>query len=46
MDYYDCSSGVVVTNNYFTNAAIELAEANSKISLIDRDALIDLIRKS
>jgi len=37
--YYHCENGVVVTNNYFTPAAINLAESN-KIILWDRDQLI------
>lgn len=35
---YKCTEGLVVTNNYFTNSAIELAEANG-IGLIDREKL-------
>ena len=41
---YEARSGMVVTNNYFTPAAAELAQANN-IKLIDRDALEDLIKK-
>jgi restriction endonuclease Mrr len=41
---YKAQKGMVVTNNYFTSAAIELAKANN-IELIDRDALEKLINK-
>ena len=36
--YYKCNKALVVTNNYFTKGAIELAEANGVI-LWDRDEL-------
>ncbi len=39
LDYHDCDLGVVVTNNYFTKNAINLAEANG-IILWNRDELI------
>jgi restriction system protein len=42
---YKCTEGLVVTNNYFTNSAIELAKANG-IGLIDRDELKRIITKS
>lgn len=42
--FYDAHNGMVVTNNYYTPSAIELAEANS-ITLIDGDKLNELIRK-
>lgn len=42
---YKCTEGLVVTNNYFTNSAIELAEANG-IGLIDREKLKKMIIKS
>ncbi len=42
---YKCTEGLVVTNNYFTNSAIELAKANS-IGLIDRDELTKIIKKA
>jgi len=35
---------MVATNNYFTPAAFELADANN-IELVDRDGLEELIRK-
>ena len=41
---YQAQKGMVVTNNYFTSAAIELANANN-IELIDRDDLEELINK-
>lgn len=41
---YQAQKGMVVTNNYFTPAAIELAYAN-EIELIDRDGLEELINK-
>lgn len=37
-DFYRCQIGVVMTNNYFTKSAIELAESNGTI-LWDRDSL-------
>jgi len=36
---YNCTKAMVVTNNYFTKSAIELAIANN-VELIDRDSLI------
>lgn len=44
MSLYRAQKGMVVTNNYFTPAAVELANANN-IELIDRDALEKLINK-
>lgn len=41
-DLYKCSEGLVVTNNYFTDYAIELANANN-IYLVDRDELSKMI---
>lgn len=41
---YKCSSGMVVTNSYFTPAAIELAKSND-IELIDRKLLQEWITK-
>lgn len=40
--FYKCTEGVVVTNNYFTPSAKQLATAN-KIELIDRMDLIKII---
>lgn len=39
MAYYNCSKGAVMTNQYFTNPAKELARVNN-IELWDRDVLI------
>lgn len=39
LDYHQCDQGIVVTNNYFTKNAINLAEANG-IILWNRDELI------
>lgn len=44
MNYYNCNKAVVVTNNYFTQNAIELARFNN-VELWDRDKLISLIEK-
>jgi len=41
---YRCTQGMVVTNNYFTDSAKQLAKANG-IDLIDRDELKKLINK-
>ncbi len=41
---YKAQKGMVITNNYFTPAAVELANAND-IELIDRNALEELINK-
>lgn len=41
---YQAQKGMVVTNNYFTPAAVELANANN-IELVDRTALEHLINK-
>lgn len=40
--YYSTDDAWVVTNSYFTKAAKELAQ-KSKVTLVDRDQLIDLI---
>lgn len=39
---YNCTEAIVVTNNYFTKAAIDLAKAN-KVELWDRDKLVNLL---
>lgn len=44
INLYKAQKGMVVTNNYFTPAAIELATANN-ISLIDRDGLRETINR-
>lgn len=41
---YKCTQGMVVTNNYFTDSAKQLAKANG-IELIDRNELKKLINK-
>ncbi|MGB9938221.1 restriction endonuclease [Methanosarcina sp.] len=41
---YKCTQGMVVTNNYFTDCAKQLAKANG-IELIDRNELRKLINK-
>lgn len=38
LNHYNCSKGIVVTNNYFTDSAVELAQSNN-IILWDRDIL-------
>lgn len=38
MKYYNCDKGIVVTNNYFTSSAIEIAQVHN-ITLWDRDML-------
>ncbi len=43
--YYKCTAGLVVTNNYFTAPAVELAKAND-IGLVDRDELKKLMRQA
>lgn len=43
--YYSSESSWVVTNNYFTSPAIELAE-KTDVKLFDRDDLVNLILKS
>lgn len=40
--HYNCNKGIVVTNNFFTKSAIELARSNSVI-LWDRNTLIEKI---
>lgn len=40
--YYECHVGVVLTNQYFTRAAIDLAQKNG-IVLWDRNKLLELI---
>lgn len=44
-NYYNCHVGIVITNNYFTSHAKELADKNG-ILLWDRDKLIELINTS
>lgn len=41
--FYNADSAIVVTNNYFTKSAIELAEANN-VELWDRDCLINKLK--
>lgn len=43
--FYECHVGVVLTNQYFTKAAIELAKKNG-IILWDRKKLMELIEKA
>lgn len=43
INYYGCSDGIVITNNYFTPSAISLASKNS-IKIINRIGLIELIK--
>ena len=43
-NYYGCNKIIVVTNNYFTSAAIELAKVNNVI-LWDREILKDKINE-
>ena len=31
LNHYNCSKGIVVTNNYFTDSAVELAQSNNII---------------
>ena len=42
--FYKCERAIVVTNNYFTNSAVDLARAND-VELIDREGLELLINK-
>ena len=42
--FYKCEKAIVVTNNYFTNSAVDLANAND-VELIDRNKLELLITK-
>ena len=42
--HYKAQKGMVITNNYFTPSAIELAKSNS-IILVDRHKLTDLIKE-
>lgn len=43
MNFYKAQKGMVVTNNYFTPAAFELANANN-VELVDRNGLEALIK--
>ena len=43
--FYECHIGVVLTNQFFTKSAIELAKKNGVI-LWDRNKLLELIKKS
>lgn len=42
MKHYRCSQSMVVTNNYFTKLAVQLAKDNS-CELVNRDKLIEMI---
>lgn len=42
--HYKCGNGMVVTNSYFTPAAVELAKSND-IELVDRKLLQEWIAK-
>lgn len=42
--FHKCTEGIVVTNNYFTTPARQLAEANN-IDLVDRNELIQIINR-
>lgn len=42
--FYGCESAMVITNNYFTPSAVELAKINN-VKLVDRDALIELLEQ-
>lgn len=44
-NFYNCHVGVVLTNNYFTSSAIELAKPNN-VLLWDRNKLIELVKKA
>ena len=41
-NFYNCQNAMVITNNYFTNAAIQLAKANN-VELWDRNNLMQVI---
>ncbi|MCK4905748.1 restriction endonuclease [bacterium] len=41
--HYNADKGMVVTNNFFTRSAVELAKSNN-VELIDRDKLNDLLK--
>ena len=41
-NYYKCQMALVITNNFFTESAVELAKANNVV-LCDRDKLMKLI---
>lgn len=42
--HYKCDKALVITNNYYTNSAKQLAQDN-KIELLDRDYIIKLVKK-
>ena len=42
MKQYDCSQSMVITNNYFTKFAVDLAATNECV-LVDRDKLAEMI---
>lgn len=46
MKYYDCDLGIVVTNQYFTNDALEEIKHYKDIVLWDRTTLIQKIEKA
>jgi len=44
-NYYRCNEAMVITNNFFTDNAIKLANKN-KVKIIDRKKLTEIILKS
>lgn len=44
ISHYKVDKGMVVTNNFFTSSAIELAQSN-KVVLVDREKLINYIKE-
>ena len=42
--FYECDCGIVMTNRYFTQSAIELA-IKAEIQLYDRNTLVDMLYK-
>lgn len=41
--YYNCSRGIVITNNFYTRSAHELSVSDGLVELINRDGLEKLI---
>ncbi len=45
MQIYNCHKAIVMTNNYFTPAAISLAQANH-VELVDREKLLKMLQSA
>ena len=42
-EFYNCTKGIIITNNFFTSQAIQQANSLNEIYLWDRNVLIQMI---